>query len=107
MANLEKAFDAEMMGIYTRAKAEVNYNASIFHRMLTDHGGLETAKRLINSPNPSDGYTALWERHRLDLTVESLVVDNPEWHPLFSSEELAKAKKRLNDYGYSPSKGLP
>jgi hypothetical protein len=32
-------------------------------------GGLATAKYLINSPTPSVGYTHLYERARLDLTV--------------------------------------
>jgi hypothetical protein len=31
--------------------------------------------------NVSEGCTALWERGRLDLTVEALIHDNPQWHP--------------------------
>lgn len=98
------AFDLAMMEIYVRAKAEVNYTASIFHRMLSDRGGLATAKHLINDLKPSDGYTALWERGRLDLTVEAVVTDNPKWHPLFEPHELARARKRLSDYGYFPQR---
>ena len=97
---LEIAFDKAMMGIYVRAKAEANYTASIFHRMLCERRGRATAKQLINEPTPSEGYTALWERDRLDLTVEAIVTDNSVWHPLFEPEELAKARKRLADYGY-------
>jgi hypothetical protein len=71
--------------------------------MLGDKGGLATAKYLINALKPSDGYTHLYERGRLDLTVEAMVVENPKWHPLFTGEELTKAKKRLVDYGYRPN----
>ena len=39
----------------------------------------------------SDGYTALWDRQRLDLTVEAVILD-PKWRPLFSSEELGIAE---------------
>jgi hypothetical protein len=98
-------FDAAMFDIYKRAKTEAGYNATIFLGMLSDRGGLATAKFLINASKPSDGYTHLYERGRLDLTVEAMIVDNPKWHQLFSTEELARAKRRLADYGYSLSKG--
>ena len=68
--------------------------------MLDQNGGLETAHILINSPTVSDGYTALWERGRLDLTVEALIWDNPEYQELFTDDELKIIKKRLVDYKY-------
>lgn len=70
--------------------------------MLTDRGGLATAKYLISTPKPSEGYTHLFERGRLDLTVEAMIVENARWHPLFSDDELAKARHRLKQYGYTP-----
>ena len=72
-----KQFDGAMFEIYNRAKSQAGYNATIFLRMLGDRGGLATAKYLINSPKPSDGYTQLYERGRLDLTVEAMVVESP------------------------------
>jgi hypothetical protein len=93
-------FDDAMHGIYHRALSEAGYKASIFLNMLFDHRGVETARRLIHSPTISDGYTALWERKRLDLTVEALICDNKKWHPLFTSEELTICRKRLAQYGY-------
>ena len=95
----ELAFNAAMMDVYRRALKEVHYNATRFLQMLHDHGGLETARILLGSPSVSEGYTALWERDRLDLTVEALVLQ-PEWHDLFSDEERTIAKQRLTDYGY-------
>jgi hypothetical protein len=100
MADLVKQFDQAMLTIYRRAKSEAKYNASIFFRMLNERGGLETAKYLINSESPSEGYTRLYELGWLDLTVEAVVVEEPRWHSLFTTEELAKARKRLADYGY-------
>ncbi len=81
-------FDEAMHSIYRRALSEAGYKASIFLNMLFAHGGLETARRLIHSPHISDGYTALWERKRLDLTVEALIYDNKKWQPLFTDDEL-------------------
>ncbi len=100
-----KQFDAAMFSIYNRAKSEAGYNATIFLGMLNDRGGLSTAKHLINTPKPSDGYTHLYERGRLDLTVEAMVVENTRWHELFTEEELEKARRRLKQYGYVPRSG--
>ena len=100
MQELSKTFDAAMFDIYQRAKSEAGYNATIFLKMLSDRGGLDTAKYLINSAKESDGYAALYLRKRLDLTVEAMVVENARWHELFTSEELTKARLRLEKHGY-------
>ena len=99
--DIEAEFNRAMMDIYIRAKNEARYTASIFHRMLCERGGLATARYLINDPIESQGYTALWERGRLDLTVEAVVVENERWHRLFEDQELEKARQRLAKYGYS------
>ncbi len=102
MQSLSKQFDAAMFDIYRRAKSEAGYNATIFLGMLNDRGGLSTAKYLINSPKPSDGYTNLYELDRLDLTVEAMIVENAKWHPLFTPDELKRARNRLVAYRYTP-----
>ena len=95
---LETQFNEAMLDIYRKAKSEAKYNAIRFLQMVTDHGGIETAHILINSPTVSDGYTALWERGRLDLTVESMILENEKFHELFSEEELAICRERLSQY---------
>lgn len=102
MANdaLVAAFDEEMFRIYERARSEAKYTATRFLHMLYEHRGLETARILLHSQTVSEGYTALWERGRLDLTVEAVIHDNPKWHPLFTEEELAICSKRLREYHY-------
>jgi hypothetical protein len=102
VANLETQFDQAMFEVYRRAKDEAKYNATIFLQMLTDEGGVRTAKALINAAKPSDGYTALYMRGRLDLTVEAVITDEVRWHSLFTEEELQRARKRLRDYRYDP-----
>jgi hypothetical protein len=99
--SLIREFDEEMLGIYKRALAEAHYNATRFLSMLHEHRGLETARLLIHSATVSEGYTALWERNHLDLTVEAVIIDHPKWHPLFTDEELAICRERLMAYGYS------
>jgi hypothetical protein len=70
--------------------------------MLKKHRGQVTAKLLINSAKPSIGYTNLYLRGRVDLTVEAMVVENSKWHELFTSDELNKARRRLTAYNYTP-----
>lgn len=100
--SLLEQFDAAMFDIYRRAKEEAGYNASLFLQMLTARKGLATAKQLINAKKPSDGYTHLYERGHLELTVEAMVTENPRWHVLFTADELVRARKRLIEYGYQP-----
>jgi hypothetical protein len=98
--DLEYRFDQSMMSIYQRAKTEANYNAARYLQMLHDHRGLETAKILLHSATVSDGYTALWERGRLDLTVEALILE-PLWNVFFSDDERKIASARLQQYGFT------
>jgi hypothetical protein len=98
----EAAFHDAMIEIYERAKKECRYNASRFVQMVVDRGALQTARYLLHAQGLSDGFTALWECNRLDLTVEAYVL-KPEWRGLFTEEELAIARKRLSELGYTPS----
>ena len=99
--DLEREFAAAMRDIYLRAKSEVGYNATYFVQMLSELGPLETARRLVTSTQPSQGFTALWERHRLDLTVEARMLER-RFHPLFTDLEREAARRRLDAYGYKP-----
>jgi hypothetical protein len=98
---LEDEFHDAMLAIYVTAKREAGYNATRFLGMLNDHGGVKTARLLLDAPTVSDGYTALWERQRLDLTVEAVILENERFHSLFSKEQLKTCQARLNQYGYS------
>ena len=97
--DLKMEFHEAMLKIYRRAKDEAGYNATRFLRMVSEHGGVGAAKKLI--PEMSDGFTALWNRERLDLTVEALIIDTPKFHPLFSDAQLAICRKRLEDCEYN------
>lgn len=98
---LENRFHATMLDVYRRAKTEAGYNASRFLSMVTEQGGYEAARSLLHAQNVSEGYTALWERKRLDLTVEAVIL-NSEWRDLFSEDERDIARRRLAEYGYDP-----
>jgi hypothetical protein len=88
-----------MVRIYERAKAEINYVATRFLQLVSEKGGVEAARQLITSDRPSDGFTTLWERGGLDLSVEALVL-RPEFQELFTDHERTLARERLRSYDY-------
>lgn len=94
----ERAFGKAMIGIYHEARRE-GYTPHYFLRMLSDLGPVETARRLINSAAPSEGFTRLYEMGRLDLTVEALLL-RPQWRDLFTTDERRRSRSRLVDYGW-------
>ena len=96
---LERDFHKAMISIYERAKSEAGYVATRFIQIVSEHGGLETARQLLHTSGVSDGFTALWESRRLDLTVEAHVLES-KYADLFTEGELRTARSRLTDYGY-------
>src|SRR4051794_5879366 len=96
---LEKRIHRRMTDLYERAKREAGYNATYFLRMLAEHGGVETARRLVASDSPSEGFTQLYLKGRLELTVEAAVLE-PDFAALFDHELLDRARTRLEQYEY-------
>jgi hypothetical protein len=94
-----KQFHRAMVGIYETAKRDLGYNATRFLQMISEHGGLATARQLLWSDTPSDGFTTLWQHGRLDLTVEAHAL-KPEFAILFTDEDRQRAAQRLETYGY-------
>lgn len=98
VARLQIDFHTAMVNVYARARDEAGYKATFFLRMVAEQGGLEAARQLLHSPAVSDGFRALWERGRLDLTVEALVLE-PKYRDLFTAEERQTAQQRLKKLG--------
>jgi hypothetical protein len=103
---VERRFDRAMIGIYETAKRELNYSATRFLRMVSEHGGLVTARQLLWSDIPSDGFTTLWEHRRFDLTVEDHIL-RAEFASLFSDADREQALMRLKEYGWRPGRTSP
>jgi hypothetical protein len=88
----ERQFHKAMVAIYETAKRELGYNATRFLQMLSEQGGLATAKQLLWSEQPSDGFTTLWSHHRLDLTVEAHVLKQEYRDPVHRGRPAAGAQ---------------
>ena len=98
MKNLENEFYTAVMHD-VKILHDKGYKPTAFLDMISRHGAIDAAKRLVNSTEPSDGYRKLWEMGALQYSVENQILDE-RWKTLFSDEERTKAKKRLNDYGF-------
>lgn len=96
---LAAEFQRTLLRDCERARSEAGYNPTILLRMVSEHGGVGAAKRLLAAPHISDGFAKLWERGRLDLTVEAAVL-RPEFAALFTEQELATARRWLDQFGY-------
>ena len=96
---LKQEFHDAMRNIYRQAKSDAGYNATRFLQMLSERDGVDVAKQLI--PQMSEGFTALWEKGRLDLTVEAMILNTQKFHKLFSPEELEMCRKRLEKCDYN------
>lgn len=103
ISDVEAEFGQRMKAVYDRGRSEAGYNASYFLSMLSQYGPQETAHKLLASPAISDGFAELWERGRLDLTVEALVVE-PQFAELFSEDEIDNARRRLDKFRNSISR---
>jgi len=87
-------FALAVRDIYLRPKDELGYNATYFLRMLSTKGAVQAARRLITSSHPSEGFTTLRERRRLDPTVEAHAIQ-PRFRSLFTESQLDAARQRL------------
>ena len=101
--NLEQQFHEQMINIYRNALTQTRYKATGFLEMVTMQGGLAAAKTLLHTLHLPDWFAALWARGRLDLTMEYMLIQ-PPWRSLFTNEELAVARKRLDQHATPPGK---
>lgn len=97
--SLHDELDVAMRAAYKTAGRETGYWGNYFLRSVKQHGGLATAQRMLSKKmkNPSEqkGFRALIEAGRPDLSLENLVLQQ-RFLSLFTKEELAEAKRRLD-----------
>lgn len=92
--NLREAkFQQHVLADIERLKGR--YNPTIYRVMISEHGAVETAKRLLADPaSTSYGFEKLWKLGSLDASVEYAVC-LPWFQPLFTLAEVEAAERRL------------
>ncbi len=99
MNDQERSFHDALMDA-TRECKRLRYNPAYAPRMVVELGAVGACKRLPEESEVSEGFTRLWELRRLDLTVEAVVL-RPEFASLFSPDERAVARQRLESVGFA------
>jgi hypothetical protein len=100
MSDHEKAlYDALIAA--TKACVRLGYNPTYTVQMIHGSGPLGACQRVLATAQPSEGFTRLWELHRLDLSMEAIVL-RPEFSDLFTAEGQAIARQSLANYGFTP-----
>ena len=111
MRSIEQDFIAAMLALHEKAKSEIHsYNPTKFFQLIKEFGGLQAAKILINGKGVPEGLRVLWEKKRLDLSTEALIVENQKYHQLFTEAEIELARNKLITLGYQfkkPKKTRP
>jgi hypothetical protein len=100
MSNIETEFHNAMVNLYRKAKEECNYDGRYFIQMVAEIGGVSTARKLLATSTPSEGFIKLWKCGRLNLTSEALMLE-PRFRSLFTEDERKQAIDRLRKYGYA------
>jgi hypothetical protein len=100
---LENEFTQALWGTIEAAK-EQNYTPTYFMQMLEELGGRDTARRLLAKREPQTGLYELWNLHILDQSMEAVICDNPRFHSLFTTAEIAEAHRRLEELDYFKDK---
>ena len=97
---MEIEFQQELIDAYTEAKTKYRYNPTRFIQMVNEHGGVDTARRLLDTGSAvQTGLVELWKCNRLDLSVEAKVLI-PKYAPLFSTVIKDAARRRLRDHEF-------
>jgi hypothetical protein len=82
-----------------RLKREIGYTPTRFNQMVAEHGGPEAVRLLLKGRDASDGFTTLWQHHRLEMSCEAFAL-LPWYQALFSAEERAVARRRLTEHDF-------
>ncbi|KQT33832.1 hypothetical protein ASG29_07020 [Sphingomonas sp. Leaf412] len=89
---MDREFADALRDIYAQCAA-LDYHPTGMLQMIDRLGGIGTARRLLELP-PSEGFARLALLERIDLAVESLVLQ-PRWDGIFTEEERRIARRRL------------
>jgi hypothetical protein len=83
-----------------RQGQKLGYSARDYLDMVNRYGTVDTARRLIDGRENAYGFEKLWMLNKLDLTVEAIVYDNPQFQVWFSPKTIANCVARLTRVGY-------
>ncbi|HYE90808.1 MAG TPA: hypothetical protein VEA38_07315 [Terriglobales bacterium] len=103
MTDLAARFEQDMVEkVYRTVGRETGYWAGYFLKSVKQYGGVGAARRALERDGISKGLAKLASLDRLDLAMETLVLD-PAYAPLFTDEERTTAARRLAEARAAPA----
>ena len=100
---LKKLFHQEIIDLYKKIIKSVKYKPTRLMDYINKYGGYEAAVKYISTESNVQDFAVLWEKERLDLSVEALIT-NEKFRSLFSEDILSFCDRKLKEYSYAPNK---
>lgn len=100
---LKKLFHQEIIDLYKQIIKSVKYKPTRLMDYINRYGGYEAAVKYISTESNVQDFAVLWEKERLDLSVEALITKE-QYRVLFSEDILSFCDRKLKEYSYAPNK---
>ena len=100
---LKKSFHQEMINLYKKVIKSIKYKPTRLMDYINKYGGYEAAVKYISTESNVQDFAVLWEKERLDLSVEALIASE-NYRSLFQEEIVAFCDRKLKEYSYAPNK---
>lgn len=100
---LKKSFHQEIINLYKKIMKSIKYKPTRLMDYINKYGGYEAAVKYISTESNVQDFAVLWEKERLDLSVEALITSET-YRSLFQEELVAFCDHKLKEYSYAPNK---
>lgn len=100
---LKALFNQDIIDLYKRMIKLVKHKPTRLMDYINKYGGYEAAVKYISTESNVQDFAVLWEKERLDLSVEALITRQP-YRVLFDDSILKFCDKKLKEYSYAPNK---
>ncbi len=100
---LKKLFHQDMIDLYKQIIKSVKYKPTRLMDYINKYGGYEAAVKYISTESNVQDFAILWEKERLDLSVEALITKE-QYRELFNEDIVNFCDRKLKEYSYAPNK---
>jgi hypothetical protein len=99
MDDLKRELRERYISTYNECK-KFGYSPRVFLDMIVSNEDIvEVTRRLIYKEGGTTGFTTLYNKNKMDLSVERIILE-PRYKELFTAEDLRAAYNRLKEYNY-------
>ena len=104
-ATLKLELRDRLLELAREYKKVCGHAAIFFLNMLAQWEPDEIVRQLVLSQMPASGFMKLYERRRLDATVEYIAAYESKWRPILETEVTQAARRRLEKFGFNGPSG--